>query len=78
MNQSLNQNDLQGLALHAHWLKGAGGSVGFDAFFEPARHLEAACHVDDAEQAGHWLRLIAELGQRMVLDAPEVHAGAPA
>jgi hypothetical protein len=24
------------------------------------------------------LRLIAELGQRMVLDAPEVHAGTPA
>ncbi|RZL00213.1 MAG: response regulator [Rubrivivax sp.] len=71
MKQSLDQNDLKALAQHAHWLKGAGGSVGFDAFFEPARHLEAACLVDDAVQAGHWLQHIGELGQRMVLDAPE-------
>ena len=71
MKQSLDQNDLKELALHAHWLKGAGGSVGFDAFFEPARHLEAACLVGDAVQAGHWLQHIEELGQRMVLDAPE-------
>ncbi|MBA4111259.1 MAG: hypothetical protein C0487_16895 [Leptothrix sp. (in: Bacteria)] len=70
MKQSLDQNDLKELALHAHWLKGAGGSVGFDAYFEPARHLEAACTVDDAVQAGHWLQHIEELGQRMVLDAP--------
>ncbi|MBC7701424.1 response regulator, partial [Aquabacterium sp.] len=71
MKQSLNQNDLAQLALHAHWLKGAGGSVGFDAYFEPARHLEAACNVDDAVQAGHWLQHIEELGKRMVLDAPQ-------
>jgi len=71
MKQSLDQHDLKELAQHAHWLKGAGGSVGFDAYFEPARHLEAACTVDDAVQAGHWLQHIEELSQRMVLDAPQ-------
>jgi len=78
MKQSLSQNDLKELALHAHWLKGAGGSVGFDAFFEPARHLEGACTVDDAVQAGHWLQHIEELGQRMVLDAPASTTEVPA
>ena len=75
MKQSLAHNDLKDLALHAHWLKGAGGSVGFDAYFEPARHLESACQVDDSVQAGEWLRVIEELSLRMALDAPE---GAPA
>ncbi|RZI80970.1 MAG: PAS domain-containing sensor histidine kinase [Rubrivivax sp.] len=78
MNHTLQQGDLASLAQHAHWLKGAGGSVGFDAFFEPARHLEAACAVEDAIQAGHWLQHIGELGHRMVLDLPESTVGMPA
>jgi PAS domain S-box-containing protein len=31
----------------AHWLKGAGGSLGFRQFTIPARDLEAACRVQD-------------------------------
>jgi PAS domain S-box-containing protein len=32
--------DFQALAGLAHWLKGAGGTAGYDAFTEPARQLE--------------------------------------
>lgn len=34
--------DYAELAALAHWLKGAGGTVGFDVFNAPARHLEGA------------------------------------
>ena len=40
MQAALERRDLAELAALAHWLKGAGGTVGFDAFFEPARKLE--------------------------------------
>ncbi len=36
------RGDLEALAGHAHWLKGSAGSVGFDAFTEPAAKLERA------------------------------------
>ncbi len=32
--------DLEALRLVAHWIKGSAGTVGFDAFTEPARRLE--------------------------------------
>ncbi len=34
------QRDLQALAALAHWLKGSGGTAGFDEFTAPARALE--------------------------------------
>ena len=40
---ALGQGDLDTLALIAHWLKGAGGTVGFDEFTSPAAELE---HLD--------------------------------
>ena len=43
--------DMAELAALAHWLKGAGGSMGYDALFEPARTLEDAAKASDAGQA---------------------------
>jgi HPt (histidine-containing phosphotransfer) domain-containing protein len=40
MDEALVRNDLRAIAELAHWLKGSGGTVGYDAFFEPARQLE--------------------------------------
>ncbi len=78
MEKAFAQDDLNELALLAHWLKGAGGSVGFDEFFEPARELENACKAPDHEQAGQWLRIICQLAGRMVLDAGDAQAPSPA
>jgi CheY-like chemotaxis protein len=39
------------LAELAHWLKGAGGTVGFDCFTDPARRLEQAARAADPPTA---------------------------
>ena len=36
------------LASHAHWLKGAGGSMGYDMLFEPSKALEVSAKAADA------------------------------
>jgi HPt (histidine-containing phosphotransfer) domain-containing protein len=40
MDSCLEHRDGEQLVGLAHWLKGSAGTVGFDAFFEPARNLE--------------------------------------
>jgi CheY-like chemotaxis protein len=48
MRQAIEQHDHNALSNLAHWLKGSGGSVGFDDFTEPAKLLE------DAAKAENW------------------------
>jgi len=60
------------LAELAHWLKGSGGSVGYDEFFEPSRALEQAAQQAQAALAHKHLTAIGELANR--LEVP----GAPA
>ncbi len=77
MAQALARQDLAELAQLAHWLKGAGGTVGFDAFFEPAREFER--HAKDADlpalQIG--LKQLQEMADRMEVPAAQP-AAAPA
>jgi len=40
MDEAEERGDIQEIAELAHWLKGAGGTVGFDVFTEPAAELE--------------------------------------
>ncbi len=42
MKESMAACDLEQLAHLAHWLKGAGGTVGFPEFYQPALDLESA------------------------------------
>ena len=70
METALARQDLEELSQLAHWLKGAGGSVGFDDYFEPSRELETACKEGNPAQAAHWLQAIRAIAARMVLDAP--------
>ncbi len=70
MQAALQDGRHDALASLAHWLKGAGGSVGYDALFEPARDLEAAAKVADAAAAAQALQRLRELGARLV--APEL------
>ncbi len=63
MQALLDQQDLEALAGEAHWLKGAGGTVGFDAFTGPAETLEQLAREgksDDIEAALDEIRGLAE------------------
>ena len=71
------QRDFAELAVLAHWLKGSGGTVGFDDFTEPAKHLEmlAKAESEDGVETTilelRWLanRLVALDGQSMAASA---------
>ncbi len=60
------QEDLKELALIAHWLKGAGGTVGFDHFTEPAAKLEQLAKTGRREQVGEILRQVKKLSEAIV------------
>jgi CheY-like chemotaxis protein/HPt (histidine-containing phosphotransfer) domain-containing protein len=57
---------LEELALIAHWLKGAGGTVGFDHFTEPAGRLENFAKTAQLERAGETLRQVKNLSEAIV------------
>jgi signal transduction histidine kinase/DNA-binding NarL/FixJ family response regulator len=60
-----NEN-LAELARIAHWLKGAGGTVGFDEFTEPAAQLENFANTAQVEPAGRMLRRVKGLSEAIV------------
>ncbi len=61
--------DFAEVAALAHWLKGAGGTVGYDDFTEPALKLETAAKAADAAETGRMLAEVRGLASRLV--APE-------
>ena len=50
MEQALAVQDMEELARLAHWLKGSGGTAGFDAFTKPAARLEALAKGEELDQ----------------------------
>ncbi len=58
--------NLEELALIAHWLKGAGGTVGFDDFTEPAAKLEIFAKSAQVEQAGQMLERLKHLSKAIM------------
>tara|TARA_R110002049_G_scaffold46487_1_gene135084 strand:+ start:1381 stop:4467 length:3087 start_codon:yes stop_codon:yes gene_type:complete len=65
IEQAIGQADFPTLQGQAHWLKGAGGTVGLGVFTQPAKQLEDAAKSSDAEQAAHILSTIRELQSRL-------------
>jgi CheY-like chemotaxis protein/HPt (histidine-containing phosphotransfer) domain-containing protein len=65
--------DLAEVERLAHWLAGAAGTVGYDAFTEPARELEAAAKALDSQAAEAALQRIVRMG--LLMEVPEVVAG---
>jgi CheY-like chemotaxis protein len=55
------------LAALAHWLKGAGGTVGYDAYTVPARTLEGCAKAADGSGARIALDELHGLAKRMVV-----------
>ena len=62
---ALTGSDLAEVARLAHWLAGAAGTVGYDAFTRPARELEAAAKAGDAQACAAVLQRIVRLGERI-------------
>ena len=71
--EALAAGDLAEVERLAHWLAGAAGSVGYDAFTEPARELEAAAKAGDPAAAEAALQRIVRMGSLM--EVPEGVAG---
>jgi PAS domain S-box-containing protein len=59
--------NMEELAVIAHWLKGAGGTVGFDDFTEPAATLENLAKSAQVERAGKMLEKVKSLSAAIVL-----------
>lgn len=67
MDRAWETGNFQELAELAHWLKGAAGTVGYDAFTGPATELEQLAKAGAAEQAGAVLRILRGLEKRIVV-----------
>ncbi|WP_372883045.1 Hpt domain-containing protein [Psychromonas sp.] len=65
MDVALSQRNMSQLAELSHWLKGSGGSVGFSAFVDPAKKLEAAAVDGDLDSADIYLTDIITLSNRI-------------
>ena len=65
IEQAVNEANYPFLQSQAHWLKGAGGTVGLGVFTEPAKRLEDAAKQGDAEQAAEMLSTIRSLQSRL-------------
>jgi PAS domain S-box-containing protein len=81
MAAALLANAFPELAALAHWLKGGGGSVGYDAFYEPALRLEMAAKKADRDQARICLDEVRNLACRLVapasIESPESAVASP-
>ena len=73
MRQALDEGEMQALAELAHWLKGSGGTMGFDAFTAPAAALEAAARTGALDEVRSKLDDILTLARRV----PTAAATAP-
>ena len=71
MDASWAQRDFKRLAELAHWLKGSGGTVGFDAFTAPAKTLEDLAKAGTADGIDATLRELHGLAGRLVV--PDEH-----
>jgi signal transduction histidine kinase/DNA-binding NarL/FixJ family response regulator len=75
MDEAFWAKDFESIAKLAHWLKGAGGTVGFDVFYEPASELESAAKTMDLPAIERQLQQIHGLAARLVIEDQTAIAG---
>ena len=66
MDKAADEDNMTELAALAHWLKGAGGTVGFDGFTKPAALLEASAKNEDKQEIGQILADLHALADRII------------
>jgi HPt (histidine-containing phosphotransfer) domain-containing protein len=69
MDRALAAGNFEELKALAHWLKGAGGTVGYDEFTAPARDLEMLAKAADGGGAREKLAELRGLEARLVVPA---------
>jgi len=74
MQQALAEGDLAEVARLAHWLKGAGGSAGFDALTLPAKHLETVAKDEQCDQIENAIEELLRLSARIVKPSQDRYA----
>ena len=77
MDAAWSDQNLDALAKLAHWLKGAGGTVGFDQFTEPAKALESAAKGADFATIPSRLGELHRLTEHMVVGETPAAVGSP-
>ena len=65
------ESDQKELGNLAHWLKGAGGTVGFAEFYEPSLKLEQAAKSDQHDECAVWLRELHVIADHIVIPEME-------
>lgn len=72
MEEAYANRDMETLAKLAHWLKGAGGTVGFDVFNQPAAQLEEEAKAAAFSAIDERLQQIQRLAARIAIDDPSL------
>ena len=70
MRLAIEAADMVELAAQAHWLKGSGGSMGFDDFFEPSKALESAALAADTAEVRAQFAVLQALARRVRRGVP--------
>ena len=65
MQKAIDDGDMTELAALAHWLKGSGGTVGFDTLSAPAKELEELAKNNQRDQLNGKLDIIRGLARRL-------------
>ncbi len=71
IEQAWAERDFATLASLAHWLKGSGGTAGFDVFTTPAKALEQLAKAQDGERPAAVVAELRGLVDRIVLPADQ-------
>ncbi|MEO8164247.1 MAG: Hpt domain-containing protein, partial [Betaproteobacteria bacterium] len=71
LDAAARNQDFAQVANLAHWLKGAGGTVGYDAFTEPAARLEQAAKDSASAEIASTLGELNGLASRLVVPGQE-------
>ena len=66
METAWKAQDYKTLAELAHWLKGAGGTVGYDVFTEPAKNLETLAKAEMEDGMNEVIGELRDLASRLV------------
>jgi CheY-like chemotaxis protein/HPt (histidine-containing phosphotransfer) domain-containing protein len=76
IEQAFAARDFETLAALAHWLKGSGGTTGFDAFTAPAKALEQAAKAADERQSDALVAQLRQLVDQLVVpsESEQFHA----
>jgi CheY-like chemotaxis protein len=67
MDESWERRDFAALAALAHWLKGSGGTIGFDVFTGPAKDLETLATASSEDGIPATLHELRQLSRRLVV-----------